>query len=189
MPARFSCTKCGACCRTKDLIVTVTGGDIVRIATSLGLSSEEMTRVLDFYILSEDEEPPVGLSKSIAVKTEQGLAYPALKKMKDGSCIFLKNNLCMIHPERPVVCRSFPFTFSREEDGGISWGLSAMKEICPGLEEDIIVTDEELFQMGNFALEYMLIHKEFVRQWNKEEDNPTVTKLLDRILKQTKFYA
>lgn len=30
-----------------------------------------------------------------------------LAKKKDGSCIYLKNNLCSIHDDRPLVCRGF----------------------------------------------------------------------------------
>jgi len=30
-----------------------------------------------------------------------------LAKKPDGSCIYLKNNKCRIHTERPKVCRSF----------------------------------------------------------------------------------
>lgn len=30
-----------------------------------------------------------------------------LKQKKDGSCIYLKNNLCSIHKKRPQVCRDF----------------------------------------------------------------------------------
>ena len=30
-----------------------------------------------------------------------------LKQKKDGSCIYLKDNLCSIHNERPKVCREF----------------------------------------------------------------------------------
>jgi Fe-S-cluster containining protein len=37
-----------------------------------------------------------------------------LKQKKDGSCIYLKNNLCSIHPRRPQVCRRF-FCSSKEK--------------------------------------------------------------------------
>jgi Fe-S-cluster containining protein len=30
-----------------------------------------------------------------------------LSQKKDGSCIYLKNNLCSIHEKRPQVCRNF----------------------------------------------------------------------------------
>lgn len=30
-----------------------------------------------------------------------------LAKREDGSCIYLKNNLCSIHKDRPLVCKGF----------------------------------------------------------------------------------
>ena len=54
------------------------------------------------------------------MKTEQGTAYVALKKLDDGSCVFLDNNLCLIHPIRPAVCASFPFVFRRDDDEIVS---------------------------------------------------------------------
>ena len=121
----------------------MTGSDIVRIASALGLNSNEMLKAVDFYILSNGMPTPIGLEQIPSVKTENGPAYIALKKMDTGDCIFLKDDLCMIHPVRPVVCRSFPFTFN-DSDGEWSWGLSAKREICPGLGTGPLVPENEI---------------------------------------------
>ena len=60
---RFECTQCGACCSQPDIIVTLTGRDIARIASGLRLSPEQMLRAVDFYITSQDEPLPQGLQK------------------------------------------------------------------------------------------------------------------------------
>jgi len=48
--------------------------------------------------------------KSVTLKNfKQALSCGAatLKQKKDGSCVYLKNNLCSIHKIRPQVCRGF----------------------------------------------------------------------------------
>ena len=142
---QFECTKCGACCREDSLLVTVTGRDIARISQGLGLDSNEVIRALDFYLVS-GEDTPEGLRDIPPVNTEHGLAYVALKKLENGDCVFLKDNLCMIHAIRPGVCMSFPFVFWDEGDEN-TWGLSAKKEICPGLGEGPVVDVSELREL------------------------------------------
>jgi Fe-S-cluster containining protein len=128
----FECIKCGACCRHENMIVTLTGRDLVKLSQNMGLSSKDLLRAVDFYILRKDEQVPIGLRNVPSILTERGMAYIALKKIDEGSCIFLKDDLCMIHTYRPAACRAFPFVFEMDNDG-IAWGLSALKDICPGL--------------------------------------------------------
>lgn len=37
----------------------------------------------------------------------QKYGFNILTQKKDGSCVYLKNNLCSIHTDRPSVCRGF----------------------------------------------------------------------------------
>ena len=181
----FECKKCGACCREDSLLVTVTGRDIVRIATGLALDSSEVIRALDFY-LSSGLEFPHGLRDYPTVNTEKGPAYVALKKLENGDCVFLKDNLCMIHMIRPAACMSFPFVFSNNDDSTF-WGLSAMKQICPGLGSGPQVRDTELKELAISILEHLDIYNEFAKEWNHEEDNPTATGLVEKILSDPRF--
>ncbi len=185
---RFECTKCGACCRDENLLVTVTGGDIVRIAAVLGLSPNEMLKSLDFYVVSNDESIPVGLERFPSVATESGLSYIALKKMENGECVFLKEHLCMIHPVRPVVCRSFPFVFD-DSDGQRAWGLSAKKEICPGLGTGPQVSEIEIAELADSILPDIQIYREFAKEWNDNQISPTALDLLKTIISDTRFYS
>jgi len=181
---QFECTKCGACCRENSLLVTVTGRDIVRISMGLNLASSEIIRALDFY-LSAGNQSSQGLRDFPVVNTEKGLAYVALKKLENGDCVFLKDNLCMIHLIRPAVCMSFPFVFSKDE-AGMSWGLSAMKHICPGLDSGPKVRDSDLRELAISVLEDLDIYNDFVNEWNQEE-NPTAARLVETILDDPRF--
>jgi len=166
----------------------VTGNDIVRIASVLGLSSDEVLKALDFYILSEGLETPIGLERIPSVKTEKGPAYIAIKKMDNGDCIFLKDDLCMIHPVRPVVCKSFPFSFS-DSSGTWSWGLSAKKEICPGLGTGPLISENEIRELAEKILPEIRIYKEFTDEWNTNQTSPTAAKLLKTIIEDIRFYT
>ncbi len=181
---RFECTRCGACCRDDFLLVTVTGSDIVRIAAVLGLSPNEMLKALDFYVVSDGETKPIGLEKFPSVATESGLSYISLKKMENGECVFLKENLCMIHPVRPVVCRSFPFVFD-ESNGQRTWGLSAKKEICPGLATGPQVSEIELGELADTILPDIQLYREFVKEWNDNQLSPSALDLLKTINSDT----
>ena len=185
---RFECTKCGACCRDEFLIVTVTGSDIVRIAAVLGLSPNEMLKALDFYVVSDGESIPVGLERFPSVATEGGLSFISLKTMENSECVFLKDHLCMIHPVRPVVCRSFPFVFD-ESDGQRTWGLSAKKEICPGLGTGPEVSEIELEELADTILPDIQIYREFAKEWNDNQISPTALNLLKTIISDTRFYS
>ncbi len=183
---QFECTKCGACCREDSLLVTVTGRDIVRISIGLGLGVDEVIRAFDFYLLS-GEDTPEGLRDIPAVNTEQGLAYVALKKLENGDCVFLKDNLCMIHTIRPGVCMSFPFMFRDDGDDEKTWGLSAMKEICPGLGTGPEVEISDLRELADAILEDIELFKQFAEEWNRDEKNPTADGLVSAILSDPRF--
>ena len=182
---QFDCIKCGACCREDSLLVTVTGRDIARISMGLGLGPKEMIKAFDFYLVSGIESPE-GLRDIPAVNTEQGRAYIALKKMENGDCVFLKDNLCMIHTIRPAVCMSFPFVF-RNDDDDKTWGLSAMKEICPGLDSGPEVEISDLRELADAVLEDLTLYKYFAEEWNRDEENPTVNLLVETILSDPRF--
>jgi Fe-S-cluster containining protein len=152
----------------------------------LGLAASELLRALDFYVLQENEEVPDGLSRIPAVNTEHGPAYIALRKMENGECVFLSGNLCMVHEIRPGVCRSFPFVF-QETRGSSTWGLSAMKEICPGLGDGPEVTTKELEATSLLVLRELKDYREFAEEWNASETNPTALSLIEAILRDPRF--
>lgn len=183
-PILFECIKCGACCREESLLVTVTGRDLARISKMLGLDASELVRAVDFYLVSGITSYD-GLRDFPALNTEKGPAYVALKKMKNGDCVFLKDNLCMIHTIRPVVCMSFPFVFQDAGDHR-KWGLSAMKHICPGLGSGPEVIGSELIELADTVLEDLVLFKEFGVEWNTISE-PSAQKLVEAILSDPRF--
>ena len=183
----FECTKCGSCCREKSMLITLIGNDIVRISTALGLSPEETMRALDFYILDEKNPVPVGLQGIPSPNTERGPIFIALKKMENGDCIFLKDDICMIHTFRPTVCRSFPFVF-QETTGGRTWGLSAVKHICPGLGTGPRVSEKEIQELSELVLENLHTYRVFINEWNSLPTS-TAHELIRTIIAEPRFYT
>jgi Fe-S-cluster containining protein len=170
------------------MIVTLTGRDLVKLSQNMGLSSKDLLRAVDFYILRKDEQVPIGLRNVPSILTERGMAYIALKKIDEGSCIFLKDDLCMIHTYRPAACRAFPFVFEMDNDG-IAWGLSALKDICPGLGNGSEVKAREIEELGFSVIEDLEIYKEFAEEWNQNQEQPTALSLLEMILQDSRFFT
>ncbi len=166
--------------------MTVTGHDIVRLSLFLGLSASEMLRALDFYVLPETDDAPIGMRDIPAVHTEHGAAYVAIRKLETNECVFLSDDLCMIHQIRPGVCKSFPFVF-HEKDGTTTWGLSAMKEICPGLGTGPEIMTGELEDTSTPVLRELAVYREFASEWNEKEANPTALSLIETILSDNRF--
>jgi hypothetical protein len=187
-PVRFECQRCGACCKKENIVITLNGRDIVRIAQGLNLGPEAVLKVVDFLILADGLKRPEGLTGIPALETERGPAFLALRKMKNGRCVFLEDNLCMIHAVRPSVCRSFPFVFRKDSDGTY-WGLSAQKDICPGIGEGPIVDPSELSTLAETILVDNDLYVEFAKEWNRGEATPTAERLIRAILTDTRFTA
>ena len=168
------------------MLITLTGRDVARISHALELDSKAILKALDFYVVFDKQSIPFGLEQFPYVATENGSAYMALKKMEDGSCVFLKDDQCMIHTFRPGVCRAFPFTFSHSREG-LMVGLSAKKQICPGLGKGEIVSESELEDTGLSILEDIQIFKEFTEDWNFHTSNPIVSALVEKIINDIRF--
>jgi Fe-S-cluster containining protein len=181
----FECTKCGACCREESILITLTGCDIAQISRALELSPEETLRALDFYIVDKNQSTPRGLQDIPAPMTERGPAFIALKKMDNGDCIFLKDNLCMIHAIRPLACKSFPFTFSERADEQF-WGLSAAKHICPGLGTGPSVQAADLLKLSREVRKSLHEYGKFVNKWNKRL-RPNSLDLIRAIVSESVF--
>lgn len=87
--AQIDCTACANCC--KKITPLLTGADIKRLSTHLGLTAAEFR----LRFLRDD---PDG----------EGLAFNALP------CPFLKDNRCTVYDVRPRDCRSFPHLHKRD---------------------------------------------------------------------------
>ena len=97
---RFSCTECGDCCRSVDLL--------------LGPGERERLAALDW---AERESDLVGAQPADSIEIAGLDGCHQLSKKPDGACIYLsRENQCRIHrhfgPEaKPLMCRIYPFGF------------------------------------------------------------------------------
>jgi len=80
---RFSyrCTRCNSCCVDKR--IQVNPYEIARLARNRGVSTAEAR---DTFTTADS----------------------ALRQREDGRCIFLGDQGCTVHADRPLVCRLFP---------------------------------------------------------------------------------
>jgi Fe-S-cluster containining protein len=83
---RFRCLQCGECCRSRNVPLTM--GDIKRI--------------------SEHRDP----QEFVIVFDERKLVLD--RREWDLGCIFLKDGLCTVQGEKPLVCRLYPVCISNK---------------------------------------------------------------------------
>ncbi len=101
----FLCTLCGDCCRNR--VIPLYEKDIKRLESAGYKGFYEPTTELEFELT--------------------GAPYK-MKLKRDGSCIFLKDNLCSVYELRPDTCRRYPFIVG---DDFILVSIS-----CPGIRWD-----------------------------------------------------
>jgi hypothetical protein len=75
----------------------------------------------------------------------------------------------------------------RDDSDEKTWGLSAKKELCPGLGQGPDADESELRELAITVLEELAIFKEFVEEWNQKQDNPTAKVLVESILSDVRF--
>ncbi len=173
---RFKCIQCGNCCEDKNSIITITHKDIIRLVNFLKCDFKELlSKYIGFYQVREEFEERLVFP---AISTFKGNAFLGLRKKSDGSCVFLKDNLCETYTGRPMVCRSFPFIFEVKK-GWLSWGLMAKaEEICPGLGQGEEVSEKSLEKFGKEIMIEIEEYRKIVKYWNRhrkvEQQDPVL---------------
>jgi len=114
---RFECQPgCTACCRQQGFVY-LTEGDIQRMAEFLELTPEAFERR---YVYRTSKRR-------------------RLRTPRSGTCHFLREDGCSIHPAKPTQCRIFPFwpelVESRRE-----WNKTA--HYCPGMGQGPLIQIE-----------------------------------------------
>ena len=66
---------------------------------------------------------------------------PVLAQRQDGYCVFWEQ-LCTIHPIKPLMCRKWPFLESILVDP-VNW--LTMANSCPGIQTDVDIEDLKKF--------------------------------------------
>lgn len=196
---RFKCVLCGNCCSDKETFVNVTYIDILRLIRGLNLSLSEVLELLGFYIfadnLTDDELERMVISPII---TERGKAFVGLLKHADGSCIFLKDNLCKIYNLRPTFCRTFPFSFKAVGlDSLITKVKIQMKfatkslEYCKGISDDApYIQNKKWIKLGKNITQELQDNVKFIEIWNmsikKGKIKPTAKNFIKTVIKYDK---
>jgi Fe-S-cluster containining protein len=108
---RFKCLKCALCCGdTENRVRSIL---LFRIEAEW-ISRKTCKRLDDFAENVEGFEPYV---------------Y-RMKKTSEGKCLFLRNNMCSIYPERPLICRFYPFQLESVRTDRYAFDYTTE---CPGI--------------------------------------------------------
>ena len=182
---RFICTRCGNCCTDRDTIVNITYLDILRLKTSLKLDLKETIEVIGFYVFHK-KLTERNLKKMVVspIETERGLAFTGLLKNSLGECYFFDNKKleCLIYDVRPMLCRTFPFSFytttniENQAKGKVEICYTEKaKEYCPGigLDSEIIEHDHWL-KIGKETLKQLKKNHLFNEKWNINVKNGSI---------------
>ena len=157
-PVQFKCINCeDSCCSKK--VVALNGPDVKRIASTLE-NPDDIFNYIIFRYLKEGR----------TVKGDKVEGVLTLKQV-DGSCIFLKDSLCSIHPHRPLACRLYPFNpiFTKMTKG---WRTEYTidSEGCPGLDNVDGEIPQEVKDLARQWRDERSAYDLFVFEWNKRED-------------------
>jgi Fe-S-cluster containining protein len=154
---RFSCTKCGKCCKDSNTFINLNYRDILRFHKKVKMDLKELMEVIGFYTFKDANVEDFMIQMVYTpIETEQGLAYIGLLKDKDSRCVFLDDDdTCKIHPYRPSICRSFPFTFLMSENekkitGTIGYTNKGI-EYCPGIKKSAPIVKKK--KMGELLVQ------------------------------------
>ena len=118
---KFECTQCGNCCGGAPGTVLLSEEELLRLAESLGLSSEEFgkryTRRIPSGKLSLLEKP-------------------------NHDCVFFERGQgCTVYSERPTQCRTWPF-WRANLASRAHWEDSARE--CPGMDQGPLHRAEDI---------------------------------------------
>ena len=94
-PFSYACSRCSRCC--VDKLIQVNPYEVARLARNVGTSTGEFRRrFTDGARLNQDD---------------------------DGRCVFLGEQGCTVHADRPLVCRLFPLGRVVGEDGAVAFSI------------------------------------------------------------------
>jgi len=105
----FECQRCAECC-----------GDTHERKRNILMLKKEVGRISEVTKLKPEEF-------SIPSGTEP---YRYVMRKREGKCIFLKGVDCQIYPQRPLLCRFYPFWL--EEPSAESYVFRVSGD-CPGV--------------------------------------------------------
>jgi Fe-S-cluster containining protein len=130
---RFECSRCTLCC-----------GDTGTKTRHILLLTKEAERISGASLRALE-------TFACSVVGHEPYAYE-MKKDKEGKCVFLRRNRCIIYAVRPLICRCYPFELKPERNGGHVFSPTPE---CPGLGSGGHLKEDyfsELFQLARERL-------------------------------------
>jgi Fe-S-cluster containining protein len=123
---QFKCAKCGICCgdtkeRTRHILLLIEEANDIASTTSQPIS--------DFASRIEDKPP---------------YHYEMKKTVKDGKCVFLRQNRCTIYSIRPLICRFYPFGLKTTEK---EQRIFYYTKECPGIGKGKPMGEEDFHKL------------------------------------------
>jgi len=107
---RFSCIKCGRCCKVN--------GDYAYVY----VTPKEASAIMEALDIPRKE-----FMKSYCSKLDGSL----ILRFRDDACPFYENGVCSIYSVRPVQCRAWPFWEENLDEW--TW-FEEVASICPGID-------------------------------------------------------
>jgi Fe-S-cluster containining protein len=130
---RFECSRCTLCC-----------GDTITRTRHILLLAKETEKISETTLKALE-------TFARRVFGHEPYAYE-MKKNREGKCVFLSENRCIIYAVRPLICRCYPFELKPGKNG--SHVFSSTSE-CPGLGSGKLLKEDyfnELFQLARERL-------------------------------------
>lgn len=116
------CRKCAlagtSCCQGTQIVLTT--GDLSRISSFLGDDGFHTVEPPDLQYLDPGYDP-----EWLSLTLRPDGRRLVLKRTPDLRCCFLKENGCLLPPDRrPLICRLHPYAYTRA-------GILGIDETCP----------------------------------------------------------
>lgn len=139
------CNMCGKCCKIAIFKGGLTYKEVVALANSTDADPTQIEGAKDFLSIFVPYETPEDAKKANSPFVQRTLEQ--LKKTEEEITFFYcqyinEKNMCMIHEDRPLLCRMYPIPHERtlynldcgfEEQGLKNW--NEIKQIINALEE------------------------------------------------------
>lgn len=154
----FGCNFCGDCCKGMDIPLTYF--DINRILLLDNIPNPD-------YFITLYPSDKNNLDSLLLYGDYHNLYLST--SLSENNCIFLKDNKCTIYENRPLPCRTWPFTLNKEQKLEIGKTAYEMTEsLCDKKEfKDV----EEMSKIIKKSIEETDLDRILIKKWNKEVEN------------------
>jgi Fe-S-cluster containining protein len=148
----FECTRCGACCKAADPVdedgdrephtATVFPDEVRRLRASESdreYDWRDVARPMPYGLAETDDGGPAGETFEWAIQTDDCGDCTFYTEAEDGT------GACAVHDDRPLVCRTYPFSVSLSDEAG---GLGTTEPMGGVVEREDAVRAHECEGLG-----------------------------------------